>query len=138
MRLENLNAFLEAVENLGRAHPIISRRLAGLIREKAYEIAPRRAGRLRKSIGVRRTRVGYEVVMGGSEAPYASFVEFGTRPHLIRARRARALRFQLSGEVVYARYVRHPGSKPKLILARAVSEALREMGSLLDEVLGEL
>ena len=137
MKLENLNAFLEAIEKLGRAYPMISRGLAGLIREKAYEIAPRRTGRLRKSIGVRRTRAGYEVVMGGSEAPYASFVEFGTRSHLIRARRARALRFELSGEVVYVRYVRHPGSKPRLILARAVSEALREMGSLLDEVLGE-
>ena len=65
MKLENLNAFLEAIEKLGRAYPMISRGLAGLIREKAYEIAPRRTGRLRKSIGVRRTRIGYEVVMGG-------------------------------------------------------------------------
>lgn len=44
---------------------------------------------------------------------YAAIHEFGgvTRPHEIRPRRGRALRFAAGGRMVFARLVRHPGSR---------------------------
>ena len=42
------------------------------------------------------------------------YYEYGTKPHLIVARNAQALRWtdKSSGEVRFAKYVHHPGTKP--------------------------
>lgn len=52
--------------------------------------------------------------------PAVRFVLDGTRPHLIRPRRAKALRFEVGGEVVFTRLVRHPGTRPNPFLQRAL------------------
>lgn len=56
--------------------------------------------------------------------PAALYVINGTRPHLIRPVRARALRFMVGGRVVYARLVHHPGNKPNDFLRKALRAAL--------------
>lgn len=43
---------------------------------------------------------------------YAGYVAHGTRPHEIRPRNARVLRFEIGGEVIYATKVNHPGTQP--------------------------
>ena len=48
----------------------------------------------------------------------------GTKPHTIRPRRRRALRFVSGGHVVYATRVRHPGTRGTKFLTRAL-EVLR-------------
>lgn len=48
------------------------------------------------------------------------FVLDGTRPHIIVPRRAKALRFEAGGSVVFARRVRHPGTKANNFLGRAL------------------
>jgi hypothetical protein len=52
--------------------------------------------------------------------PATRYVIEGTRPHLIRPRRARALRFEVGGDVVFTKLVRHPGTRPNNFLARAL------------------
>jgi hypothetical protein len=52
--------------------------------------------------------------------PATRFVLDGTRPHIIRPRRAKALRFDAGGQVVFAAYARHPGTRPNNFLARAL------------------
>jgi hypothetical protein len=52
--------------------------------------------------------------------PKARLVLDGTRPHLIRPRRAKALRFEVGGDVVFTKLVRHPGTQPNNFLARAL------------------
>lgn len=52
--------------------------------------------------------------------PAAHYVLGGTRPHLIRPRRARALRFTVGGDVVFAKLVRHPGNRANNFLGRAL------------------
>ncbi|MFF1964315.1 hypothetical protein ACFVW5_11985 [Streptomyces sp. NPDC058232] len=54
--------------------------------------------------------------------PAVRFLLDGARPHIIRPRRAKALRFEVGGRVVYAAYVRHPGTKPNNFLKRALRE----------------
>ncbi|MBC9729258.1 hypothetical protein [Streptomyces sp. TRM68367] len=52
--------------------------------------------------------------------PAVRFVLDGTRPHIIRPRRARALRFEVDGRVVFSAFVRHPGTRPNNFMARAL------------------
>lgn len=58
------------------------------------------------------------------EAP--GWLLFGSRPHIIRPRRARALRFEIGGEVIFARYVRHPGTKSGLKINELIRRVLPE------------
>ncbi len=54
----------------------------------------------------------------GSNVPYAHLHHDGTRPHVIRARRARALRYvNRQGAVVFAMSVMHPGTQPNRYLS---------------------
>lgn len=57
--------------------------------------------------------------------PYAGFVEFDTKPHEIVARRKRFLRFTVGGRTVFARRVRHPGTKGFRFLYNATHAASR-------------
>lgn len=68
-----------------------------------------RTGRLRRSIQ-RGAKSTYSLFVR-TGARYALFVEDGTRPHVISARRARALRFVVGGTTVFRTSVRHPGTK---------------------------
>ncbi|MFM9590703.1 hypothetical protein ACKI16_29375 [Streptomyces scabiei] len=52
--------------------------------------------------------------------PAVHFVLRGTRKHLIRPRRAKALHFYVDGTEVFTRLVRHPGTKPNPFLQRAL------------------
>lgn len=52
--------------------------------------------------------------------PAVHFVLRGTRPHLIRPRRARALHFYVDGTEVFTRLVRHPGTRANPFLQRAL------------------
>ncbi|WP_199570522.1 hypothetical protein [Streptomyces murinus] len=54
--------------------------------------------------------------------PAVRYVLDGTRPHIIRPRRAKALRFEVGGRVVFAAYARHPGTRPNNFLLRALIE----------------
>jgi hypothetical protein len=57
--------------------------------------------------------------------PAAIYVTGGTRPHVIRPRRpGGVLRFTVNGQVVFARYVNHPGNKPNDFLRKALRAAL--------------
>ena len=59
-----------------------------------------------------------------SRHPATLYVIGGTRPHVIRPVRARALRFTVGGSTVYAKVVMHPGTKPNNFLREALRAAL--------------
>ena len=89
---------------------------------------PVRTGRLRASVNGRvipATAAG-GVVRGTltiGMPSYARFVEEGTRPHVIVARRKRALAFKVGGKVVIVRRVRHPGTKGAHMLRDGMAAA---------------
>ena len=45
------------------------------------------------------------------DTPYAKVLDQGSRPHVIRARRGKALRFVASGQTLLRRVVSHPGTR---------------------------
>ena len=99
--------------------------LAGAFVEKAKQLAPVETGRLRNSI-VMQGEGSFKIV-AEAKAPYAGFVEYGTRPHEIRPRRRRFLRFTVDGKVVYATRVHHPGTSPKPYWRPALEHAAEKL-----------
>jgi len=77
--------------------------------------APERTGTLRRSITIMKEGDTYVITPLVS---YAVYVERGTRPHEIVARRARALHFVWRGAPVFFRRVWHPGTQPNPFIAR--------------------
>lgn len=84
-----------------------------------------RTGALKRSIGHSISRRGVLVrLLVFARARHARWVHDGTRPHMIRPRRARALRFEVGGRIVFAQRVNHPGYKGNPFLRDAVREEL--------------
>ena len=82
-------------------------------------------GALRRSIVGRVVRRDASGTSGVVEATalHAVFVEDDTRAHEIRPRNARMLRWERSGEVHFARVVRHPGTRAKPFMGPAAIKA---------------
>ena len=101
------------------------RRMASLQRRIATQAradVPVRTGNLGRSIGEGQIRfTGPRTVSGSVHAlaDYAAPVHEGSRPHLIRPRKAQALRFNVGGRTVYTKLVRHPGTKARPFLRNA-------------------
>lgn len=92
---------------------------------RAHHQHQRRTGHLTSdAIRTEITSTGPAGTMGAlhNDAPYAGFVEYGTKPHRIYPRTGNVLAFELStpsahghedtGETIFARYVNHPGTSP--------------------------
>ncbi|MDD4984189.1 MAG: hypothetical protein PHQ43_00170 [Dehalococcoidales bacterium] len=79
---------------------------------------PKRTGKLRRSTtfeiidnpATQKLSVRQGARAANSGAFYGYFVREGTAPHEIRPVRAKALRFQIGGQIVFARKVNHPGT----------------------------
>jgi hypothetical protein len=114
-------------------------RLAVEVVERAKRKVPKKTRNLMRSIEV--GRVTDDKAFVHARANYAGDVEFGTKPHKIRPRRVRALRFaasasgqRLSGSarrgagVVFARSVSHPGTRAQPYMLPAIRETARGNG----------
>ena len=54
-----------------------------------------------------------------NEVSYAGYVHDGTKPHVIRPKSVKALKFKVGGSTVYAKKVNHPGYKGDPWIERA-------------------
>lgn len=123
--LPQLNRRLTALEELGPLMRDVALTAVGEQKRRA----PVRTGNLRRTIHVGRvTNTSAETVAG---ARYAGFVEVGTKPHEIRPRARKALRWKGSGGIVFAKRVRHPGTKAQPFM---VPGALAAIGDLRDKI----
>ena len=106
------------------------REAARQVVNRAKVLAPVDTGRLRSSIRADPPRVfslrGSVTV--GSDLEYAAMVNDGTKPHVIRPKNAKVLRFNVGGQVVFARVVNHPGTRARPFLDRALREVAAQRG----------
>lgn len=96
---------------------------------RAYNMARRQVGKdtreLYRSISYR-VGVGSRGGVTGTvvaDNKIALLHHNGAAPHIIAARKAKALRFKSRGKIVYAKVVRHPGTRPN----RYLTDSLRKV-----------
>lgn len=77
------------------------------------------------TVKIARTRVKGTVV---NRAKYAAAVHDGSAPHIIRARKKKALAFTMGGQTVIVRAVRHPGTRGNPWLANAAERVAASSG----------
>lgn len=113
-----------------KVQPILAARLASVTRRIANQAradVPVKTGNLGRSIREDEIRfIGPFVAESGvtAHAPYSAAVHQGTRPHVIRPRRAEALRFEIGGRVVFSKLVHHPGVRGRPFLRNAAERIL--------------
>jgi len=102
---------------------VFAREFVDAASSAARAAAPVRTGELKGSIRpqeVRRTGPWRLETGVAAVAAHAVYVHEGTRPHVIRPRNARALRFEAGGRIVFAKRANHPGQRAQPFLAEAV------------------
>lgn len=92
------------------------------------ELAPVLTGNLRRTIHLASSSNTEAVTV--ASARYAPAVEKGSRPHIIRPRRRKVLKFSAGGRVVFTKIVRHPGSKPQPFMLPGAKKAVEETAGL--------
>jgi len=95
---------------------------------------PVRTGNLRGSLGIKIET--NRVIIGPDEhrAPYAGYVEFGTRPHDIRPKKpGGVLVFTVGGTKVYTKLVHHPGTHPHPYVRPAFQAWVDSLGTMAAE-----
>jgi len=79
-----------------------------------------KTGQFRESIITRDTPRGFTTF---PDSPIAPFIERGTRPHIIRPVHGKALRwFGVWGNPIFAKSVKHPGTKPQWVVRRTAEQ----------------
>lgn len=124
-------AFQKWVERVKREAPKVFNELldrsGSLIAETMRMKAPVRTGFLRDSIIIHKSGGSVEV---GPTASYASYVEFGARPHIIEPVHASVLAFKMGGQTVFAKRVQHPGFQGRFFVKRTGKECLPKLHEL--------
>jgi HK97 gp10 family phage protein len=113
------------------------RRLAEIAYYEAFYGAPWKTGKLARSIVIDFDEEGEAKIQ--ALAPYAKFVVEGTRPHKIYPVSSSVLVFKAkSGDLVFTKLVRHPGTKPNPFLQRAVDKAKEQINDIWNELFEDL
>lgn len=89
--------------------------------------APVRTGRMRQSIEIKVMNEGVRI---GPTTDYAAYVEYGTKPHEIRPKNKKALRFRMGNTLVFAKKVNHPGTKAQPFVRPAFDAWVDTLGEM--------
>jgi hypothetical protein len=100
-------------------------RLGNETQRYARDLVGKKTGGLSRSISVRlgSNSQGLTVRIG-SDKPHALLHHEGTIPHIILPKNASVLAFRVGGNMVFARKVRHPGTRANPYLVIAMSWAI--------------
>ena len=102
------------------------------LRNKLVQSCPVDSGRLKGSISWKPQGETIEISMVG----YALYVEFGTPPHIIKPKTAKALHWKVDSigprggkkeTDVFAKVVKHPGTAPQPFIRATVRNHLRRI-----------
>ena len=107
-----------------------------LVMEEMRNQVPIKTGFLRESITRTFTPDGFLVY---PTAPYAPFVDKGTAPHMIFPTSGKVLSWtNPSGAQIFARYVRHPGSRGRFFIANTFFAVKDRLFELMRNILGRV
>ena len=94
------------------------------VEEEAKKTAPVDSGYYRNNIGFD----GKNKVI--ANADYSAALEYGTKPHVIEPKTAKALHFKSDGEDVFTKRVNHPGTKPNPVMRNAAHKVQKQIGGM--------
>lgn len=102
--------------------------------ESAYKGAAShsKTGVLLQSLFNRPTPLGREVGHDTDRAPQALWVNAGTKPHDIKPKNKKSLRWVSGNRFIFSKLVRHPGYRGDAYIARAATDALRQFSAIID------
>ena len=137
--VRGLESTRRSLKKIGKTPEQALRQLAQWAFDRAEEGADAhtRGGSLRRSTYLRKLDpLVYEVGHSPQMAPHAVFVHWGARPHTIRPKNKRALRWPAGGgQFNFARRVNHPGYRGDPWMARTAADAPREFGEIMSRLL---
>lgn len=100
------------------------RRFAKILKQEVEQGAP---GSLKNSVSVKPRFFKKSVLVTSSHKsgePVAAWVEFGTAPHIITPKTKKVLRWFDGDTAIFAKKVRHPGTKPNPYFRRGITRAI--------------
>lgn len=120
------------------AGPQLGRNVGQLLARKAASITRQIAAQAKADVPVRTGNLGrsiqedpirfvgpFRVETGvTARANYAAAVHEGTKPHVIKPRNASVLAFPIGGKMVFAKSVRHPGTRARPFLRNAAERVV--------------
>lgn len=108
------------------------------VRDALKAETPVRTGRLRASERYSRTFHGDSLRLEfTANTPYAPYPIWGTRPHIIEPKAARALHWVNGSGSHFARIVHHPGNRPNNFPERVMAELSDSVKQLLADKIQE-
>ena len=94
-----------------------------------------KTGLLHQSIQLRKVDEDTYVIYHDSQiASYWSYIHWGAKPHLIRIKRKKALRWPYGNGFVFAKFVHHPGYKGDAYMVRALDAAPDHFRSIINSL----
>lgn len=139
--------FDEVVRAVERLEVAANARMTQALQQSAQLVADRakqdhgytdRTGALTASVRAGQVRGTFasglkvDMLAGARGVTYASHVEFGTKAHVIAARRRKSLRFVQGGQTRFAKKVRHPGTPEFRFMRNALEATLPRAEQLMD------
>jgi hypothetical protein len=145
LQLANLDELHEKHEQFLQANEQLldeANEAAGLAAEEIVRRYPGfnpRTGKTQKATKHKIIRLGSgRLLQIQNDSKIAAILDGGSRPHIIRARNAKALRFMTRGGVVFRRSVNHPGTRPYKTFYRATFGAYAVLGQALERGMAKL
>ncbi len=124
-----LDGTAETKKKLAELGDVLARKALAETAEDVEEYVAHEAGKhsrdgaLFRSVFNRPEGRGFAIGHDTSIAPHALFVHWGTRPHVIKPKKKKSLRWASGGAFFFSKLVRHPGYKGDPWLIRAARHA---------------
>lgn len=93
-----------------------------------------KTGTLFQSLRLKKVSDGYEIYHDLQRAPHALFVHWGTKPHVIKPKDKKSLRWPSGNGFVFAKFVKHPGYKGDPYMDRAATNAPRHFEQIIRDM----
>ncbi|MBS3953637.1 MAG: hypothetical protein KGZ88_11875 [Methylomicrobium sp.] len=93
-----------------------------------------KTGKLESSLKIRKIDDGYAIEHDLQIAPHAVFVHWGTKPHVIKPKYKKRLRWASGSGFIFAKFVNHPGYKGDPYMVEAANQAPKHLERIINSL----